>query len=74
MKWLSFIQSTRAKNNKRKSKSDVELIHEEIEKELSTCNCRKPFKAEWIDAAQRYIDHMAGLPAHGFDKQHRRMP
>lgn len=42
-------KKTRTNNNNRRSKSDVELIHEEIEKELSTCACRTPFRAEWLD-------------------------
>lgn len=46
---LKTDKKSRAKNNNRKSKSDVELIHEEIEKELSACSCRAPFRAEWLD-------------------------
>ncbi|KAK3764301.1 hypothetical protein RRG08_008783 [Elysia crispata] len=46
---LKTDRKNRAKNNNRKSKSDMELIHEEIEKELSSCACRQPFRAEWID-------------------------
>ena len=26
--------------------SDVELIHDEIEKEISQCQCRNPFRAD----------------------------
>ncbi|GFN99916.1 microtubule-actin cross-linking factor 1, isoforms 1/2/3/5 [Plakobranchus ocellatus] len=46
---LKTDRKNRAKNNNRKSKSDMELIHEEIEKELSSCQCRQPFRAEWLD-------------------------
>ncbi|XP_005100351.2 microtubule-actin cross-linking factor 1 [Aplysia californica] len=46
---LKTDRKNRAKNNNRKSKSDMELIHEEIEKELSSCACRSPFRAEWLD-------------------------
>ncbi|CAG5122272.1 unnamed protein product, partial [Candidula unifasciata] len=38
-----------AKSSSHKAQSDMELIHAEIERELSTCQCRQPFTAEWID-------------------------
>ncbi|XP_059145971.1 microtubule-actin cross-linking factor 1, isoforms 6/7-like isoform X4 [Physella acuta] len=46
---LKTDRTSRVKNNNRNAKSDVELIHEEIEKELSSCQCRHAFRAEWIE-------------------------
>ncbi|KAK6961833.1 microtubule-actin cross-linking factor 1-like isoform X1, partial [Biomphalaria glabrata] len=46
---LKADRKNRIKNNNRSAKSDVELIHEEIEKELSNCQCRQSFKAEWLE-------------------------
>ncbi|KAL3854347.1 hypothetical protein ACJMK2_013620 [Sinanodonta woodiana] len=41
-------QKDRIKSGKR-SLTDAELVHDEIDKEISTCKCRHPFKAEMID-------------------------
>ncbi|CAL1534640.1 unnamed protein product [Lymnaea stagnalis] len=46
---LKADKRNRAKNNNRNAKSDVELIHEEIEKELSSCQCRHAFRAEFLE-------------------------
>ncbi|BFZ22115.1 hypothetical protein BsWGS_25154 [Bradybaena similaris] len=46
---LKNDRRSRTKNSNRKAKTNVELIHEEIEKELSTCQCRNHFRAEWLE-------------------------
>ncbi|KAK3083433.1 hypothetical protein FSP39_022457, partial [Pinctada imbricata] len=41
-------QKTRLKSGKQQM-SDAELIHDEIEKEVSQCQCRNPFRADMIE-------------------------
>ncbi|XP_067685972.1 microtubule-actin cross-linking factor 1, isoforms 6/7-like isoform X1 [Haliotis asinina] len=56
MEYKEFIDALKPEKNKsarakaaNRSKSDVEMIHDEIEREVSACQCRHQFRAEFVD-------------------------
>ena len=57
-----YLQQKERLKSGKKTLSDTELIHDEIDKEVSFCTCRNPLRVEMVDEGKYRVSENFLLP------------